>query len=202
MTQPNQKITLEIKEQIIALRKQGVSYRAIKEKMPVQISFQRIAQIVSEENIENSPHIMEQKKNIVLQMYNDNFSIKYIAKTIGVSQGIVQYWLNKWQVPRRQLSNNYPSDRPTPKIRKYKEKIITMYRKNVTLSDIAKEVGLTLTTVSNALYKWGISSRRRIISDTQKTEILNAIAQGKTKTEIAKSFNISLSTVYNLLRKS
>jgi len=88
--------------------------------------------------------------------------------------------------------------------RKVKER----YERGEKVSDIARDLGLSMSTIYRILHSQGVKLRRKTyttrgrVSEEEKNRILELFKQGKSVYEIAKIVKRPVSTVHYVIKRS
>ncbi len=88
------------------------------------------------------------------------------------------------------------------------KKVRELYEKGVKVSDIARELNLSMSTIYRILHSQGVKLRRKAyvtrgrVTEEEKEVILRLHEEGKTVYEIAKIVKRPVSTVHYVLKRS
>ena len=150
---------------------------------------------------------MDQKKlNRIYQLYNMNYTYKCIATDVGVSADSVRYFVKKG------IANNKIKPRGRVNSRKvthFDETILSLYNKDYTNKEIAKNIGMCKEYVAsriNYLKDIGKISksdqRNRALKTTDPIvgKIITMYNNGIAREKIADELNLSFGSVVHIIR--
>lgn len=139
--------------------------------------------------------IVDKNKDEIIRLYEEGESFQEIADRFQCSIGAIQGGLRRWNIEKRPRYNT----------EYYKDEIIEAYKMGAYQEEIADVLGYTQQTISTALEKWGVTKKhkkaRRAIVEQNKDLFIKAVEQNKSKEEIAKELDCSISTIWRAFRK-
>lgn len=103
---------------------------------------------------------MDQKKlNRLYQLYNMNYTYKCIATDVGIAAGSVRYYVKKGIINNKIKPRGRVNSR---KVTRFDETILSLYNKDCTNKEIAKNIGMC---------KEYVASRIRYLRDIGKIDM-------------------------------
>lgn len=146
----------------------------------------------------------EVKKKKVLELYKKGYNVTQMAQKLNTCQSSITVICNELAIEGK------IEDTIGGAIRKKKERnkqiTLQMLLDNKSDSEIAKTIGVSVSAISN--YKKELVDEGKIaanykknITEKSKTRILTALQNGRSRAEIAKSINIPLKTLDDLIKE-
>ncbi|MCL2629466.1 MAG: helix-turn-helix domain-containing protein [Alphaproteobacteria bacterium] len=186
-------------KEIVSMRKEGYLLGEIAEY--VNTSVATVSRVVSAHGVlsPDQEAVIERDKGII-ELYQYGFSAEEIANNYGVSDGLVFCVLHNNNVPLR-----------TPTISQETcDKILKLRLEGLSYGNIAKECGVSKASVSrivNGVRGTRNHATKKIGNEALKKQrnngILTMFALEKLSvTRIAREWNVSTSTVYNVIRNA
>ena len=150
---------------------------------------------------------MDQKKlNRIYQLYNMNYTYKCIATDVGIPADSVRYYVKKG------IANNKLKPRGrvnSRKVTRFDETILSLYNKDYTNKEIAKNIGMCKEYVASRInYLRDIGKidmpdqRQRALKTTDPItdKIIAMYNNGITRKKIADELNCKFSSVVHTIR--
>ena len=193
----------EQRKKMLELSRSGSTYQQIADAVGVKINcvyswikkYNQTAQCPVEIRKEKRPTIDNEVRNGIIRERKKGTGLTVIAKKYGISYTTVRVVVKGAGLTR-------PQERRTPISDEVKNEIIQEYEKGMIISAIAKQLGVSATTVKKVLKKAGLTrsalSRRNVLTDRDK-EIAEFRRQGKTIDAIASHYGITCGGVRYVL---
>ena len=150
---------------------------------------------------------MDQKKlNKIYQLYNKNYTYKCIATDVGISADSVRYFVKKG------ITNNKIKPRGrvnSRKVTRFDETILSLYNKDYTNKEIAKNIGMCKEYVASRInYLRDIGKidmpdqRQRALKTTDPItdKIIAMYNNGITRKKIAAELSVPFESVVHIIR--
>lgn len=150
---------------------------------------------------------MDQKKlNRIYQLYNKNYTYKCIATDVGISADSVRYFVKKG------ITNNKIKPRGrvnSRKVTRFDETILSLYNKDYTNKEIAKNIGMCKEYVASRInYLRDIGKidmpdqRQRALKTTDPItdKIIAMYNNGITRKKIAAELSVPFESVVHIIR--
>lgn len=149
---------------------------------------------------------MDQKLNRIYQLYNMNYTYKCIATDVGISADSVRYYVKKG------ITNNKIKPRGrvnSRKVTRFDETILSLYNKDYTNKEIAKNIGMCKEYVASRInYLRDIGKidmpdqRQRALKTTDPItdKIITMYNNGITRKEIAAKLSVPFESVVHIIR--
>ncbi len=150
---------------------------------------------------------MDQKKlNRIYQLYNMNYTYKCIATDVGISADSVRYFIKKG------ITNNKIKPRGrvnSRKVTRFDETILSLYNKDYTNKEIAKNIGMCKEYVASRInYLRDIGKidmpdqRQRALKTTDPItdKIIAMYNNGITRKKIAAELSVPFESVVHIIR--
>ena len=150
---------------------------------------------------------MDQKKlNRIYRLYNKNYTYKCIATDVGISADSVRYFIKKG------ITNNKIKPRGrvnSRKVTRFDETILSLYNKDYTNKEIAKNIGMCKEYVASRInYLRDIGKidmpdqRQRALKTTDPItdKIIAMYNNGITRKKIAAELNVPFESVVHIIR--
>lgn len=150
---------------------------------------------------------MDQKKlNRIYQLYNMNYTYKCIATDVGIAAGSVRYYVKKGIINNKIKPRGRVNSR---KVTRFDETILSLYNKDCTNKEIAKNIGMCKEYVASRIrYLRDIGKidmpdqRQRALKTTDPItdKIIAMYNNGITRKKIAAELNVPFGSVVHIIR--
>jgi orotate phosphoribosyltransferase-like protein/N-acetylglutamate synthase-like GNAT family acetyltransferase len=204
-----------IEEKVIELRKQGTPFKEIATQTDLKIDqVQYICKkngikLTKEQkdliNAKSHGDFTQEKKDKAIELRNQGISTPKICELLTINRNTLNGFFKKNKIhvnpeiakenARQSLKEKYAKDHGL---------IISSYDKNKSLREIALELGMNKTRVSNVLIKSGVREKEKHepVSDETCQKIIESRIKGFSLREIRNQTNLSISTIRYILNQN
>ena len=147
--------------------------------------------------------ISNERYTDAINMLNEGYSTKYIAKKLNVTKSAVYSYIRKGKA-NNALINYSPKKVAVKKIIDY-DKLMDMYHKGYRVEDMAKELGVSLAKAYKVLSEQGIPTSRdrvRAIHNQRYMKYIELYNSGYSVKDIAKEIGVSIHTLKDYFTKA
>ena len=128
----------------------------------------------------------------VENLYNQGYTQTTIAKTLGVSTGVISRFMRKHKIAKRPHGSHIKLD-PI--------KVAELYNQGYTQDKIAKHFGVTLKMVIVCIKKHKITRIQRGFIELDPIEVEKLYSQGQTQPQLAQKYGVSVGMICNFMHK-
>ena len=196
----NRNTSILTQELLINERESGMSVAEIAKKY--NVSEKAIYKRIHEFGIQlTQPKLTEfdKYKDFILKSIEEGKSHQQIQEELGINKDKYIYWLKKLQIKTETQIIKTQAQIIT------KEMLEEQLAQNKSMTDIAKEFGVSRSTIANRLTIFGLSTPvqnyMRNCKNITREDITNRLEQKMSYLDICKELNISESTYYRLRDK-
>lgn len=192
------------KEEIIRLYNTSVPITEISKSVGIhEYKVREFIKLAKSDNLIRDNDISNERYTDAINMLNEGYSTKYIANKLNVSKSAVYYYIRKGKDNNALI--NYSLKKGTPrKIIDY-DKLMDMYYKGYTLSEMGKELSSSDITIRKVLLEHGVSTSRYracSIHNQRYMKYIELYNSGYSMKDMAKEIGVSTNTLKNYLEKA
>ena len=192
------------KEEIIRLYNTSVPITEISKSVGIhEYKVREFIKLAKADNLIRDNDISNERYTDAINMLNEGYSTKYIANKLNVSKSAVYYYIRKGKDNNALI--NYSLKKGTPrKIIDY-DKLMDMYYKGYTLSEMGKELSSSDITIRKVLLEHGVSTSRYracSIHNQRYMKYIELYNSGYSMKDMAKEIGVSTNTLKNYLEKA
>jgi len=130
----------------------------------------------------------------VIRLHNEGWIQPRIAKELGINQPYVSRIILRVGM------------RSVPSLGKHDEQVAELYLSGLTVRRVASTLKISPSTVMDSLQRKGITPRRpcpaSILSESETALVLEQSKKGVSASDLAKQFNCTRQTIYNIRHRS
>lgn len=197
-------ITESDEEEIIRLYNASVPIIKISKNAGIpEYKVREFIKLAKADNLIADNDISNERYTDAINMLNEGYSTKYIAKKLNVTKSAVYSYIRKGKA-NNALINYSPKKGTARKIIDY-DKLMDMYHKGYTLSEMGKELSASVITVRKVLLEYGISTSRDracVIHNQRYMKYIELYNSGYSMKDIAKEIGVSIPALKNYFNKA
>lgn len=197
-------ITKSDEEDIIRLYNASVPIAEISKNVGIlEYKVREFIRLAKANNLIVDNDISNERYTDAINMLNEGYSTKYIAKKLNVSKSAVYSYIRKGK-NNNALINYSPKKGTARKIIDH-DKLMDMYHKGYGVYDMAKELGISRMTMYKVLSEQGIPNSRdraHAIHNQRYDKYIELYNSGYSMKDMAKEIGVSTNTLKNYLKKA